>query len=72
MNVQVIGGIVLIVLGALILFTRGLSFDSHRSMMSVGDMQISAEQRRVIPPWIGGVAIIGGLVLVGTGVRKRT
>ncbi|HEX9630973.1 MAG TPA: hypothetical protein VGA02_00810 [Gemmatimonadales bacterium] len=71
MKPQVIAGIVLVVLGALVLFTGGLSFGSQRSVMRVGDVEVSAEEQRVIPAWVGGVAIVGGLLLVGTGVRKR-
>jgi len=71
MKPQVIAGIVLVVLGALIVFTGGLSFPSQRSVMRVGDVEVSAEEQRVIPAWVGGVAIVGGLLLVGTGVRKR-
>jgi drug/metabolite transporter (DMT)-like permease len=71
MKPQVIAGIVLVVLGALVLFTGGLSFGSQRSVMRVGDLQVSAEEQRVIPAWVGGVAIVGGLLLVGTGLRKR-
>lgn len=71
MKPQVIAGIVLVVLGALVLFTGGLSFGSQRSVMRVGDVEVSAEEQRVIPAWVGGVAIVGGLLLVGTGVRRR-
>jgi hypothetical protein len=68
----VIVGIILAVLGAVVLFTGGLGYASHRSMMSVGDLHVSAEQQRVVPPWVGGVAIVGGLLLVGAGVRERS
>ncbi len=70
MKPQVIVGIVLVALGAFILL-RGLTFGSQRSVMRVGDLQASVEERRTVPPWVGGVAIVGGLVLVGAGVRKR-
>ncbi len=65
-----IAGIVLAVLGAVILF-RGISYGSQRSVMKVGDLQVSAEEQRVIPAWVGGVAIVGGVLLVGAGVRRR-
>lgn len=71
MKPLVIAGIVLAVLGAFIVFRGGLSFGSQRSMMRIGDMQVSAEEQRMIPPWVGGVAIVGGVLLVGVGVRKR-
>jgi hypothetical protein len=70
MKPQVMVGIVLVALGAFILL-RGLTFGSQRSVMRVGDLQASVEERRAVPPWVGGVAIVGGLVLLGAGVRKR-
>ncbi len=66
-----IAGIVLAVLGAVIVF-KGLSYGSQRSVMRVGDLQVSAEEQRAIPVWVGGVAIVGGVLLVvGAGVRRR-
>jgi hypothetical protein len=70
MKPRAIAGIVLIVLGAFIVF-RGLSYGSQRSVMKVGDLQVSAEERRTIPTWVGGVAIVGGVLLVGADLRKR-
>lgn len=70
MKPRAIAGIVLIVLGAFIVF-RGLSYGSQRSVMKVGDLQVSAEERRTIPTWVGGVAIVGGVLLVGADLLKR-
>jgi hypothetical protein len=66
----VVAGIVLVVLGSFILF-RGLSYPAQRSVMKVGDLQVSAEEQRSIPAWVGGVAIVGGLLLAVGGARKR-
>ncbi len=65
-----IAGILLAVLGAVIVF-RGLSYGSQRNTMRVGDLQVSAEQQRAIPTWVGGVAIVGGVLLVAAGMRGR-
>lgn len=63
-------GLLLAVLGAVVVF-RGLSYGSQRNMMRVGDFAVSAEAQREIPTWIGGVAIVGGvLLLVGVGRRR--
>ncbi len=70
MKPQAIAGIVLAVLGAFIVF-RGLSYGSQRNVMRVGDLQVSAEEQRVIPTWVGGVAIVGGVLLVAASVRRR-
>ncbi len=65
-----IAGIVLVVLGAVVVF-RGLSYGSERSVMRIGDLQVSADTQRAIPAWVGGVAIVGGvLLLLGAGRRR--
>ena len=70
MKWQMIAGIVLAGLGAFIVL-RGLSYGSGRTTMRVGDFQASVDEQRAIPTWVGGVAIVGGLLLVGAGVRRR-
>jgi hypothetical protein len=70
MKWQTIAGIVLVALGAFIVL-RGLSYRSGHTMMRVGDFQASIDEQRAIPTWIGGVAIVGGLLLVGASVGRR-
>ncbi|HXI65056.1 MAG TPA: hypothetical protein VNH14_11165 [Gemmatimonadales bacterium] len=65
-----IAGILLVVVGAFIVF-RGLSYGSQRNVMRIGDVQVAAEEQRAIPAWIGGVAIVGGVLLLSAGVRRR-
>ena len=65
-----IAGMVLAALGAFILL-KGLSYGSQRSVMRVGDLQVSAESQRVVPTWVGWIAIVGGAALIGAGVRRR-
>ncbi len=63
-------GIALACLGAFILI-RGLNYGTQRSVMRVGDLQASVEEQRAVPSWVGGVAILGGLLLVGVGLRRQ-
>jgi len=69
MKPQLIAGILLAVVGAFILL-RGLNYGSQRSVIRVGEFQTSVEERRAIPPWVGVVAIVGGLLLVGAGAKR--
>ncbi len=72
MKAFLIAGIVLIALGAFILVTSP-SYRSGHSVMRVGDLEVSAEGRRGVPPWVGWAAVIGGVALAGTGLaRKRS
>jgi len=70
MKPQMIAGILLAVLGAFIVF-RGLNYGSQHSTIRVGDLQASVDARRAVPTWVGGVAIVGGVLLVGAGLRRR-
>jgi uncharacterized membrane protein len=63
-------GVVLIVLGAVVLALRGISYTKDREEVQVGPVEIAAEDRGTIPPVAGVVAIAVGLVLVMVG-RKR-
>jgi len=59
-------GIVLIVLGALALAYQGITYTTHKKVLDVGPIHATADERKTIPlpPIIGGVALIVGLVLV--------
>ncbi len=70
MKPQLIVGILLMVLGAFIVF-RGLNYGSQQSVIQVGDVRASVEARRTIPTWVGAVAIVGGALLVGAGLQRR-
>ena len=70
MKPLVIAGIALVGFGGFVLL-KGLTYRSQSSVLKVGDLQVSAEERRTIPAWVGAVGIVGGLVLIGAGVRKR-
>lgn len=70
MKPTVIAGIVIAGLGAYVL-VKGLSYGSQSNVLKVGDLQVSAEEQRMVPAWVGGLAVVGGLVLIGTGVGKR-
>lgn len=63
-------GLVLVAVGGFILL-RGLSFTSQKSVLKVGDFQASVEEHRTVPPWVGGLAVVGGLVLLVAGSRRR-
>jgi hypothetical protein len=70
MRPLILAGIVILGLGAFVLL-RGASFTSRRNVLQVGDLKVSATERQSIPPWVGGVALVGGLALIVAGARKR-
>ncbi len=70
MKPQLVVGILLVFLGAFIVF-RGMSYGSEHSVIQVGDVRASMDARRSVPTWVGAVAIVGGVLLIGAGVRRR-
>jgi hypothetical protein len=64
-------GIVLVLLGGFVL-VRGLSYTSDRSVLKVGDLKASVEEKRAVPAWVGALAIVGGVALVVAGSRRKS
>ena len=63
-------GIILLALGAFIIF-RGASYKSRDEVLRVGDLKASVEEKRAVPTWVGGAAIVAGVVLLAAGMRRR-
>jgi uncharacterized membrane protein len=63
-------GILLLALGAFILF-RGMSYRSKDEVLRVGDLKASVEERRAVPTWAGGLAVVAGVVLIAAGMKRR-
>ena len=63
-------GVVVAALGAFVLW-RGISYPMHRSELRVGGFHASIQEQRAIPKWIGVVAVAGGALMIGAGLRGR-
>jgi uncharacterized membrane protein len=63
-------GILLLALGAFILF-QGMSYKSKDEVLRVGDLKASVEERRAVPTWAGGLAVVAGVVLIAAGMKRR-
>ena len=70
MRASILGGIVLIIVGA-ILFYRGGTFTTREDVLKVGDLKVTTEERHTIEPWIAGAAVVGGVVLLIVGARRH-
>ena len=66
-----LAGVLVAVVGIYIL-VRGLSVTTSDTVLEVGGLKASVESKRAIPSWVGAAAIVGGLVMVGAGVRKKS
>jgi hypothetical protein len=40
-------------------------------MMRIGDIQASVQEEHAIPRWVGIVAVAGGALMIGAGLRGR-
>jgi hypothetical protein len=67
-------GILLIVLGGLALAYQGFTYTHHEHVMDVGPMHVTREdhERISIPPILGGLALVGGIVLIAVGGKKSS
>jgi UDP-N-acetylmuramyl pentapeptide phosphotransferase/UDP-N-acetylglucosamine-1-phosphate transferase len=70
MRMYMVAGIALVVIGLFLLL--GGSFTSRREVLRVGDVSVSAEEKRPVQPWVGGLAVVAGIALVATGARRRS
>ncbi|MEO6148766.1 MAG: hypothetical protein ABIN95_13490 [Mucilaginibacter sp.] len=61
-------GIVLIVIGAVMLIWTGFSYTKKEKVVDAGPIQISADKEKNVswPPYLGGILLIGGIVIVAT------
>ena len=73
MKLTVIAGVVLIALGAIALIYQGISYRSRETVLDVGPLHATAERQKTLPlpPVIGGVVLVGGVILVVVGMRRR-
>jgi uncharacterized membrane protein len=67
-------GIAFIILGALALAFQGFSYNKKKNVVDFGTVHVTAtEQKRFdIPPVVGGLIVLGGIVLVVAGSRRKT
>ncbi|HSB55192.1 MAG TPA: hypothetical protein VLD58_12585 [Gemmatimonadales bacterium] len=66
-----IAGIILIAFGVFVLL-RGASFTSRRDVLKVGDVKVTADEQRALPPWTGWLAVVAGGALAVAGARRRS
>jgi uncharacterized membrane protein len=65
-------GIALIVLGIVAFAYQGITYTSREKIIDIGPIQATADTQKTIPlsPLLGGLALVGGVVLVVVGAKK--
>ena len=64
-------GIVLIVLGVIALAYQGITYTTQKKVLDIGPIQATKEEHKTIPlpPILGGLALVGGVVLLIAGSK---
>lgn len=67
-----VAGLILIVLGVLALTYQGVTYTTHKKVLDIGPIQATKEEHNTIPlpPILGGLALIGGIVLMVAGNKS--
>jgi hypothetical protein len=67
-----IAGILLVVLGALALAYQGFSYTHREKVLDVGPIHATKDTQEHIPvpPILGGLAVVGGIVLLIAGGKR--
>jgi uncharacterized membrane protein YidH (DUF202 family) len=65
-------GIILIAIGIIALAYGGITYTKREKVIDAGPLQVSADKEKTIPlpPILGGICLVGGIVLVLAGGRK--
>jgi len=66
-------GIALIILGIVALAYRGITYTQREKIVDIGPLQATADREKTIPlpPILGGLSLVGGIVLVIFGSKSR-
>lgn len=66
-------GLILIILGIVALAYQGITYTTHKKVLDIGPIQATKTEHNTIPisPVLGGIALVGGIVLMlGAGKRN--
>jgi len=50
---------------------QGITYTSREKIIDIGPIHATADTKKTIPisPILGGLALVGGIVMVGSGIR---
>ena len=65
-------GIALVLLGIVAFVYQGITYTSREKIIDIGPIHATADTQKTIPlsPLLGGLALVGGIVLVVVGAKK--
>ncbi len=72
MKTSMLTGIILIVIGIVAFAYQGITYTTREKVVDIGPIHMTAEKTKTfpLPPIVGGVALVGGIVLLVVGSKK--
>ncbi len=72
MKTYTLTGIILIVIGIVAFAYQGITYTTREKVVDIGTIQVTADKTRKLPlpPIVGAVALVGGIVLLVMGNKK--
>ena len=72
MKTNTLLGIILIVVGIVAFAYQGITYTTREKVVDLGPIQMTAEKTKTLPlpPIVGAIALVGGIVLLVVGSRK--
>ena len=66
-------GVALIVFGLAALIYQGISYTSRETIINIGPLHATADTQKTLPlpPIVGTVAVVAGILLLFNGARKE-
>ena len=72
MKTYTLTGIILIVIGIVAFAYQGITYTTREKVVDIGPIRMTAEKTKTLPlpPLVGAVALVGGIVLLVMGSKK--
>jgi len=72
MSPKTILAVILIIVGVLVFAYQGITYTTREKVVDLGPLQMTAEKTKTfpLPPILGGIALVGGIVLLAVGNRR--
>ena len=72
MRPKIIIAIILIALGIAAFAYQGITYTTREKVVDLGPLQVTAEKTKTLPlpPIVGAIALVGGIVLLVMGSKK--
>jgi hypothetical protein len=70
MRSKMIVGVILIGLGIVVLAYSGITYRTRGKPVDIGPLHVETTKSHFIPPVVGAVALVGGLMLLVLDIRK--